>query len=243
MATITASEQGFLDRAQGFFPKQAGVLTKEHTVAAARVRKEAAEAELDRLNAPLKETSSLLADAKKRWQATEITREARHERELREKDRAQARQAAVMAGVALNDEELHLRRAMLNDPSRALAWWTLFAIFGVINLAGPLAISRVLERWRADHAEVEAGAKEGHRKKSAAALLRRSRSAQTAHAMLLIPALLDSLKRDGVGPEVLAGLDLSDISRKAAERFDRSINGKRARRSLFGPRGPAEGPG
>ena len=206
MATIAASETGFLDRTQRFFPRQAGVLTKEHAVAAARVRKEAAETELKRLNAPLNEPSSLVASAKKRWQATEIMREAKQEREVRDRDRAQARQAALAAGVALSDEELRLRQAMLNDPSRAFAWWTLFAIFGVINLAGPLAISRVLERWRADHTESEASAKDGHRKKSRVVLLRGSRSAQAAHAMLLISALLDSLKRDGVAPEVIAGL-------------------------------------
>jgi hypothetical protein len=243
MATITASEARFLDHAQAFFPKEAGVLSREHAVAAARVRKEAAEAELNRLNAPLKETGSLLADAKKRWQAQEIKREAKQAQELLDKARAQARQAAVAAGVALSDEELHLRQAMLSDPSRTIAWWTLFAFFGVINLAGPLAISRVLERWRSDHAETVESARDGHRKKSTAAMLRGSRPAQTAHAMLLLPALLDGLKRDGVAPVVIAGLDLADICLKAAERFYRGINGKRARRSFFGARGPAEGPG
>jgi hypothetical protein len=145
--------------------------------------------------------------------------------------------------VALNKEELRLREGLLNDPSRAWAWWTLFAIFGVINLAGPMAIARVLERWRADHAEAEASAKDGHRRKSAAALLRGSRSVQKAHAMLLLPALLDGLKHNGVAPAVIAGLDLGDISQKAAERFDRGVNGKRATRRLFSLRGPGEGPG
>jgi hypothetical protein len=242
MATITASERELLDRAQGFFPKQADVLRYEHAVGSARVRKEAADAELNRLNAPVKEPSALLADAKKRWQAEEMKRAAQREAELREKDRERARKMVIDAGVALNREELHLRNAMQNDPSRAWAWWTLFSIFAVINLAGPLAISRVLERWRAEHTEAEVSAKVGHQKKSMMASLRGSRSAQTAHAMLLIPTLLDRLKRDGVAPEVIARLDLGDISQKAAERFDRGINGTRVRRSLFGPRGPAEGP-
>ena len=184
-----------------------------------------------------------MADAEKRWQAAEIKRAAERESALREKDRARARQAVIDAGVALNEEELRLREAILNDPSRAWAWRTLFAIFAVINLAGPLAIARVLEQWRADHAEAEASARDGHRKKSAAALLRGSRSAQKAHAMLLLPALLHDLNRDGVAPEVIAGLDLGDISQKAAERFDRGVNGTRAARRLFGLRGPADGPG
>jgi hypothetical protein len=42
---------------------------------------------------------------------------------------------------------------------------------------------------------------------------------------------------------VTAGLNLVDISQKAAERFDRGVNGKRTARRLFGLRGPAEGPG
>ncbi|MFZ1105589.1 MAG: hypothetical protein WAN86_22485 [Hyphomicrobiaceae bacterium] len=100
----------------------------------------------------------------------------------------------------------------------------MFAIFGVINLAGPLAIARVLEQWRADHAEAEASARDGHRKKAAAASLRGSRAAQKAHAMLLLPALLDELKRGGVAPEVIAGLDLGEIGQRAAERFDRGVN-------------------
>jgi hypothetical protein len=184
-----------------------------------------------------------LAEAENRWQAGEIRRAAEREGALREKDRAKARQAVIDAGLVLNEEELRLRQALLNDPSRAWAWATLFAIFAVINLAGPLAIARVLEQWRADHSEAEANARDGHRKKSEAALLRGSRSAQRARAMLLLPALLDDLKRGGAAPEVIAGLDLADISQKAAERFDRGVNAKRAARGLFGLRGPAEGPG
>jgi hypothetical protein len=243
MSSITASDKGFLDRAQGYFPKQAVVLTHEQAVAAARLRKEAADAELNRLGAATTPASELLADAERRWQAAEIKRAAERESALREKERARARQAVIDTGVALNGEELRLREAILNDPSRAWAWRTLFAIFAVINLAGPLAITRVLEQWRADHAEAEASARDGHRKKSAAALLRGSCSAQKAHAMLLLPALLHDLNRDGVAPEVIAGLDLGDISQKAAERFDRGVNGTRAARRLFGLRGPAGGPG
>jgi hypothetical protein len=243
MASITASNQGYLDRAQGYFPKQAVVLAQEQAVGAARVRKDAADAELKRLGAPVKGASELLADARKRWQAAEIERAAKREAELRENARVQARKAAIDAGVALNEEELRLREAMQRDPSRAWAWGMLFAIFAVINLAGPLAVARVLEQWRADHMEAQASARDGHRKKSAAALLRGSRSAQQAHAMLLLPALLDDLKRSGVPPEVIAGLDLAEIGRKAAERFDRGVNARRAARRMFGLRGPAEGPG
>jgi len=243
MASITASDKGFLDRAQGYFPKEAGVVAHEHAAAAARLAKAAAEAELNRLGAPAKEASELLADAESRWHAAQIKRAAEREVALREKDRAKARHAVVQAGVALSQEELRLRDALLNDSSRAWAWRTLFAIFAVINLAGPLAIARVLEQWRADHSEAQAGARDRHKRKSAAALLRGSRSAQRAHAMLLLPALLQDLSRDGVAPEMITELDLADISQKAAERFDRGVNGVRAARRLFGSPGPVEGPG
>jgi hypothetical protein len=242
-ASITASEKGYLERAQAYFPRRAEVLAQEKVVGAARVRKDAGDAELKRLEAPPKDASAAVSEATRRWQLPEIRRAAKRESAIREKARAEAREAVIAAGVALNGEELRLREALLNDPSRGYAWWTLFAIFGVINLAGPLAISRLVEQWRSDYAEAEAHARDGHRKKSAAALLRDSRSAQKAHAMLLLPGLLEGLGRGGVAREVIAGLDLSDISQKAAERFDRGINGKRAGRRLFGFRGPAEGPG
>ena len=61
--------------------------------------------------------------------------------------------------------------------------------------------------------------------------------------MLLLPALLDELKRGGVASEVIARLDLGEISQKAAERFDRGVNRQWATRRLFGLRGPDEGPG
>lgn len=238
MATITASQDSFLDRAQGFFPKQGDVLRHEHAVAAARVKKEAADAELKRLSAPATETGSLLAGARKRWQLDEIKRAAERAAKERAKVRGQAQKVAVDAGIAVSNEELQLRQTMLKDPSRAWAWWTLFSIFAVINLAGPLAISRVLERWRGDHAEAQASAKDGYQKKAMAAALRGSRSVQKAYATQLLPAMLARLKRDGVAPEVIDRLDLADIGQKAAERFDRGISGTRAR-GLFGLRRPA----
>jgi hypothetical protein len=243
MASIAASDRSFLDRAQAYFPKAAVVLTHEQAVAAARLRKEAAQAELTRLSAPAKQTSELLAQADERWQAAQIKRAAELESARRDKDRAKAGATVVEAGVALSGEELRLREAILNDPSRAWAWRTLFAIFAVINLAGPLAIARVLEQWRADHAAEQEGARDGHRRKAAAALLRGSRAAQKAHAMLLLPALLANLRNDGAAPEAIAALDLGDIAQKAAERFDRGVNARRAAWRLFGAWGPGEGPG
>jgi hypothetical protein len=100
-----------------------------------------------------------------------------------------------------------------------------------------------LEQWRADHAAEQESARDGHRRKAAAALLRGSRAAQKAHAMLLLPALLADLRNDGAAPEAIAALDLGGIAQKAAERFDRGVNARRAAWRLFGARGPGEGPG
>jgi hypothetical protein len=239
MATIAASEPGFLDRAQALAPKHAPVLTQEHAVAAARVRKDATEAALKGLSAPLDDATALVTSAKKRWQAKEIMSAAKQQQDKRAKDIAQAQKDATAAGIALSDEELRLRRAMLDDPSRAWAWWTLFVVFGVINFAGPLTISRLLERWKDDNSQAQADAREGHLKKSEADALRGSRPAQKAHAMLLLPPLLDRLKNDGVPPDLIAALDLGDIAEKAADHFDGALNTKPAPQSSFRYSAPA----
>jgi hypothetical protein len=240
-AGVTATMN--VDAAQEYFPKRETVIRHQQALAVARLHEGVADGELIRLNAPLKEASELVAAVRKRWQAKEIQAAAEHEKERRELERAAAREALTRARIAVKGEEQALRQAILEDPSRAWAWRTLFAIFGVVNLAGPLAVSRVLEKWRGDHDEAEASAKEDHKKKSEATFLRGRRAAQRAHAMSLLPALLDDLRRDGVAPEILAGLDLGGISQKAAERFDHAVNGKRVARRLFGFGRSAEGPG
>jgi len=63
MASITASDKSVLDRAQGYFAVEAVVLTHEQAVAAARIKKESAHAELNRVSAAPTPASELLADA------------------------------------------------------------------------------------------------------------------------------------------------------------------------------------
>ena len=194
------------------------MLSYEQAVGATRLTKDAADAELKRLNAPVKETSALLADARRRWQAKEIARAAGEESAKREQDRKQARQTAIDAAVALSQHELRLREALQADPSRSWAWGSLFALIAIINLVAPLAISRVLEQWRADGPRERAGASEDHQKKTAAQLLRSSHPAQATHAMLRLTALLDDMHRNDVAPALFAGLDLAHISAHAARR-------------------------
>jgi hypothetical protein len=57
----------------------------------------------------------------------------------------------------------------------------LSAIFTLINFVGAYAISRVLEKWRSDHAAAKADAEAGHHARASASLLRTSRGAQKSN--------------------------------------------------------------
>jgi len=81
---------------------------------------------------------------------------------------------------------------MLEDSSRRDPWGALFAIFTIINFAGPYAISRVLGKWRSDHASAKADAEAGHHAREGAKLLRASCGAQRARAMRSFAALIRS---------------------------------------------------
>jgi hypothetical protein len=240
MASITASNKTFLDQAQAYYPKGAAVLAQERKVAATQVRKQAADAELKRLNAPAPAASQLLAAAKRRWMADRIKDTATLEATQLKNDRQQARQTAIEAAVALGQEEIQLRDTLLDDPSRTWAWATLFAIFAVINLAAPLAITRVLEKWRSDHPQAVAEAQARYLSHFKVNLSRGSRARQQAQAMLLLPPLIEELAREGILPEVIARLDHCEIAQKAAEHFDRAVNPRRTRRFFGLGRPPAD---
>lgn len=60
--------------------------------------------------------------------------------------------------------------------TRREAWGALFAIFTLINFAGPYAISRV-GKWRNDRAQAKADAAADHQVRAEARLLRESRGA------------------------------------------------------------------
>ncbi|MFZ1102763.1 MAG: hypothetical protein WAN86_07990 [Hyphomicrobiaceae bacterium] len=61
---------------------------------------------MKRLTAPAKETSELMADARKRWQAAEIERAVKREAERRQKARAHAQQTVIQAGEVSIGAEL-----------------------------------------------------------------------------------------------------------------------------------------
>jgi hypothetical protein len=121
-------------------------------------------------------------------------------------------------------EESALKKAMLEDWSRVEAWGALFAIFTLINFAGPYGISRVLGKWRREHVSAKVDAEADHHAREGAKLLRGSRGAQKARAMRLYGAAIEKLGRDGIASDLLNQINGADIAADAAERFDRSIN-------------------
>jgi hypothetical protein len=130
-------------------------------------------------------------------------------------------------------EAFALRQAVDSDASRLWAWRSLFLIFGVINFAGPFAISRVLEKWRTDHAAARKDAQQDHKAREGAAALRHNRATQKARAMLLLPSALSELMEVGIAAGVLESLDQVDVAENAAERFDRSVNRQKYSRSVL----------
>jgi hypothetical protein len=94
----------------------------------------------------------------------------------------------------------------------------------LINFAGPYAISRVLGKWRNDHASAKAHATAGHHTHASAKLLRGSRGAQKARAMRLFAAAIEKMNTGGMAVEVLNEINGAEVAALAAERFDRSVN-------------------
>jgi hypothetical protein len=242
MATITASDKTYLDGAQEWFPKGAAVLAHEKALAAAKQDRDGAEKELARLDGkPEDGTAALIADAKKRWQAKELAALEERRKRDRETQRVAAAEQVKQAKDCVLSENFALRQAVDSDASRQWAWRSLFLIFGVINFAGPFAISRVLEKWRTDHGTAKKDAQDNHKFREAGAALRHNRATQKARAMLLLPAALSELVEEGIAAGVLARLDQVDVAEKAAERFDRSVNRQKYSRSVLRLFRPAAG--
>ena len=236
---VTASDESYLSGAQRWFPKGEAVHAHEQTLNLAQVDLRAAGKEVTRLES--KSDLSLpaaLADAKSRWQAREMKQAA----ETEKRDASAALKAAQAnlknAAGHVEVEKTALKKAMLDDPSRSQAWRALFAIFTIINFAGPYGISRVLEKWRREHVTAKADAAAGHHARESGKLLRGSRGAQKARAMMVFTAAIDKLAQDGAPRDVLSGIDGAEIAGAAAERFDRSVNAEkfRPRLQLWGAR-------
>ncbi len=238
MAVVTASDKDYLDGAQGWFPKGQAVLAHEKALAAVKLEQAADEKEVSRLEAqPAPNTAALIADARKRWQASALKELGAEERERAAAALASAKAALKQAKARVSDEEFALRDALLTDDSRNWAWRSLFLIFGVINFAGPFAIARVLEKWRKDHVAARQEAQEDHLMREEAKLLRQGRPAQKARAVKLLAAAMARLEREGIPAELLNGLDGAGLATTAADRFDRTTNADKFRRRfrLWGP--------
>jgi hypothetical protein len=238
MAVVTASDKDYLDGAQGWFPKGQAVLAHEKALAAVKLERDADEKELSRLEAkPAPNTAALIADARKRWQASALKELGAEERERAAAGLANSKAALKQAKARVSDEEFALRDALLADDSRNWAWRSLFLIFGVINFAGPFAIARVLEKWRKDHASAKQEAQEDHLMREDAKHLRQGRPAQKARAIKLLAAAMAELEREGIPAELLDQLNGAGLAATAADRFDRTANADKFRKRfrLWGP--------
>jgi hypothetical protein len=222
---VTASDETYLSGAQAWFPKGETVRTHEQALALARLDQAAAEKEVTRLEARTgTNVTAAFTAARRRWQAEEIRKAA--EAEKRDAGAAfdKAKASLKNAGSRVVGEESALRQAMLEDPSRREAWGALFGIFTIINFAGPYAISRVLGKWRSDHASAKADAESGHQVRENAKLLRSSRGAQRTRAMLLFAATMEKWSQNGTAVDALKEINGAEVAAVAAERFDRSVN-------------------
>jgi hypothetical protein len=72
-------------------------------------------------------------------------------------------------------------------------------------------ISRVLGKWRSDHASTKADAEKGHHAREGAKLLRSSHGVQKARAMRLAVEAIEKRSRDGIGSEVLNQINGEEI--------------------------------
>jgi hypothetical protein len=234
---VTASDDTYLSGAQAWFPKGDTVRAHEEALSLARLEQTAADREVTRLEANSgANVAAAVAGAKRRWQADEARKAAEAEKRDIRQALEDAKTRLKDAGGRVVREEAALRQAMLTDGSRLEAWRALFAIFTLINFVGPYAISRVLGKWRSDHAAAQADAEAGHHARASANLLRDSRGAQKARAMGFFAAAVEALSKAGIPAELLSRIDGAEIAASVAERFDRSVNpGKyRPRARFFG---------
>lgn len=232
---VTASDETYLSGAQAWFPKGDLVRAHEQALSLARLDQTAADREVARLEANTGvNVTAAVAGARRRWQAEE----ARKAAEAEKRDIKQALEDAKMqlknASGRVVREEAALRQVMLTDASRLEAWGALFAIFSLINFVGPYAISRILGKWRSDHAAARADAEAGHHARESANVLRTSRGAQKARAMGFFAAAVETLSIDRIPVDLLNQIDGAEVAASAAERFDRSVNpGKYQPRARF----------
>lgn len=225
VGSVTASDETYLNGAQAWFPKGEAVRRQEQALNLARVEQTAAEKEVARLEAKTGlNVAGAITEARRQWQADKIERDAAAQRRQDAEALQKAQSSLKDASGRVVHEETALRKAMAEDPSRREAWAALFAIFAIINFAGPYAISRVLAKWRNDHASAKADAESGHHARESAKLLRGSPDAQKTRAMRLFADAIEKMGKDGMAPDVLNQINGAEVAATAAERFNRSIN-------------------
>ncbi len=230
---VTASDKNYLDGAQAWFPKGEAVLAHQEALSIARLDKAAAEKEVARLESkPGISTTAVVAEARKRWQAKELKEEAKAEKTEAAAALTSAKAVLKRESGRVVHEESELNKPLLADQSRSEAWRALFAILTIINFAGPYAISRVVEKWRHDHATAKSDAEDSHYAREGAKVLRGSRPAQKARAMQLFGGAVDKLAKEGMPGELLNELNGADVAAAAAERLDRSVNAQKFRPKL-----------
>jgi hypothetical protein len=222
---VTASDETYLSGAQAWFPKGETVRTHEQALNLARLEYTAADKEVTRLEGRAgANVTAALGEARRRWQAQEIRKAAEADKRAETVALETAKANFKEAAGRVVGEESALKKAMLEDSSRAEAWRALFAIFTIINFAGPYGISRVLGKWRGEHASVKADAEADHHAREGAKLLRGSRGTQKARAMRLYGATIEKLATNGIAPDLLNQINGAEIAAEAAERFERSVN-------------------
>jgi hypothetical protein len=222
---VTASDETYLSGAQAWFPKGETVLAHEQALARARLDQAAADKEVTRLEGQTDvNVAAAVTVARRRWQAEELRKAADAEKHDIKQDLQDAKASLKKAGGRVVSEEAALKKAISEDWSRLEGWGALFAIFTLINFAGPYAISRVLGKWREDHASAKADAAAGHYTRASAKLLRGSRGAQKARAMRLFTEAIEKIGKEGMQIDVLNEINGAEVAASAAERFDRSVN-------------------
>lgn len=243
---VTSSDKAILDRAQAWFPKGDEVQARELALKLAARDEADADKEVKRLEAkPDASPATMIAEARKRWQAKEIQASVKEENEKTAAELKAARERLREAARAVKVAEAVRDDALLKDDSRKEARRALLAIFALINFVGPYGISRVLEKWRRDYADAKASRAEAHQARAEVRLLRTSPSAQKARAMQVFQAAARRMQEEGVPAGLLGVVDGANVAGEAAERFDGSINAKDARRKkrlrLWGREGPEPG--
>jgi hypothetical protein len=228
VAVVTASNPERLDAAQAYFGKGQGVIDQEKVMASAKIDLDAAERELTRLEKEAGvNVGQAIAAARKRWQADEVKADAERKEAKHDKKLETARGHLKKAQGRLSDAGFELHEAELRDGSRQWAWGALFALCATVNFLGPLAVSRVLEKWEKEREGRQRARQNEHQSGAKAKHLRHGRAEQESRAIALLTDALNGLAQEGIARERLEQVNAAELADEAARSFDRTVNSKR----------------